>query len=30
LRDADDGTAFHGPCPRCGEHMPPRPGEDLA
>lgn len=30
LRDADDGTSFHGPCPRCGTHFPPRPGEDGA
>ncbi len=30
LRDADDGAAFHGTCPRCGGHVPPRPGEDGA
>ncbi len=28
LRDADDGTAFHGSCPRCGGQMPPRGAED--
>ena len=27
LRDAENGTAFHGPCPSCGEEMPPRGGE---
>ncbi|MEO6058464.1 MAG: acyltransferase [Candidatus Limnocylindria bacterium] len=27
LRDAEDGMAFHGPCPRCGTHFPPRAGE---
>jgi acetyltransferase-like isoleucine patch superfamily enzyme len=30
LRDAPDGTSFHGSCPRCGEHMPPRQGEEGA
>lgn len=30
LRDAADGTAFEGPCPSCGEHVPSRPGEDGA
>jgi len=30
LRDADDGTAFHGSCPSCGSHFPPRAGEDGA
>jgi UDP-2-acetamido-3-amino-2,3-dideoxy-glucuronate N-acetyltransferase len=30
LRDAEDGTPFHGPCPRCGTHFPPRAGEDGA
>ena len=29
LRDADDGTPFHGRCPRCGGTMPPGPGEDV-
>jgi UDP-2-acetamido-3-amino-2,3-dideoxy-glucuronate N-acetyltransferase len=26
LPDADDGTRFAGPCPRCGEPFPPREG----
>jgi UDP-2-acetamido-3-amino-2,3-dideoxy-glucuronate N-acetyltransferase len=30
LRDAADGTAFHGSCPSCGEHMPPRSDEEGA
>ncbi len=30
LRDTEDGTAFHGSCPRCGGQMPPDPGEDGA
>lgn len=28
LRDAADGSAFEGTCPRCGEHVPPGHGED--
>lgn len=28
MRDAEDGAAFHGRCPRCGEQMPPRSSED--
>ena len=27
LRDDGDGAPFHGPCPRCGTHFPPRRGE---
>jgi UDP-2-acetamido-3-amino-2,3-dideoxy-glucuronate N-acetyltransferase len=27
LRDADDGTPFHGICPRCGAPFPPTPQE---
>ena len=30
LRDPGDGTEFDGTCPRCGRHVPPRPGEDAA
>jgi len=30
LRDADDGTPFHGRCPSCGGSMPPGPDEDVA
>ena len=30
LRDAEDGMAFHGSCPRCGGQMPPVSGEDAA
>jgi len=26
LRDAEDGTAFRGPCPRCGTPFPPEDG----
>ena len=28
LRDAPDGTPFNGPCPGCGDQMPPSSGEE--
>ena len=30
LRDAEDGSAFSGSCPRCGQPMPPQAGKDGA